>query len=123
MVKLCDNNILGSTWCVPVTADTENDVDNIVNNCYRFKDGLSVLGLLEAVKQHPTLFKPLLCFTPEALTADIVANLFQPTMSEPGSNRRTSENVIYSFWLDYLKDSEGDCCLIPSLCYSNVSVT
>ena len=83
--------------------------DNFSLLLCRFKEGLSVMGVLEAVTQHPCLFKPLLCHSLDLLTPDVVADLFQPKMSEPGSNRRSLENLVYSFWLDYLKDIGGNC--------------
>jgi len=36
---------------------------------------------------------------------------FQAQLSDSGSNLHAAENVVYSWWLDYLQQIEGcDCC-------------
>lgn len=41
------------------------------------------------------------------LTAQFVEDLFNFTLSEVGSNRRSAENVVLTFWRDFLLDCEG----------------
>uniref|UniRef100_A0A8C4HDA7 HECT domain-containing protein n=1 Tax=Dicentrarchus labrax TaxID=13489 RepID=A0A8C4HDA7_DICLA len=42
----------------------------------RFRDGLRTLGVLDKIKGHPESFRPLLCWSPTMLTADLVDSLF-----------------------------------------------
>ncbi|XP_034002246.1 G2/M phase-specific E3 ubiquitin-protein ligase-like isoform X3 [Trematomus bernacchii] len=72
----------------------------------RFKEGLKVLGVLDAIKMHPESFRPLMCHEPSALTADVMDHLFHILLSEVGSNKRRTEEVVVPFWRDYLQDVE-----------------
>ncbi|XP_059409391.1 G2/M phase-specific E3 ubiquitin-protein ligase-like [Carassius carassius] len=72
----------------------------------RFRDGLKTLGVLDKIQAHPESFRPLLCWSPTTLTADLVDNLFTIRLSPVGSNRRHTEEVVVPFWRDYLTDAE-----------------
>ncbi|XP_034738154.1 G2/M phase-specific E3 ubiquitin-protein ligase [Etheostoma cragini] len=72
----------------------------------RFRDGLRTLGVLDKIKAHPESFRPLLCWSPTTLTADLVESLFTIRLSPAGSNKRHSEEVVVPFWRDYLSDAE-----------------
>ncbi|XP_061584191.1 G2/M phase-specific E3 ubiquitin-protein ligase-like [Cololabis saira] len=72
----------------------------------RFRDGLRTLGVLDKIQVHPESFRPLLCWSPTTLTADLVDNLFTIRLSPVGSNKRRAEEVVVPFWRDYLTDAE-----------------
>ncbi|XP_054476984.1 G2/M phase-specific E3 ubiquitin-protein ligase-like [Anoplopoma fimbria] len=72
----------------------------------RFKEGLKVLGVLDAIRMHPESFRPLMCHEPTALTADLMDHLFHIRLSEVGSNKRRTEELVVPFWRDYLQDVE-----------------
>lgn len=74
-----------------------------------FRQGLSSLGVLEAVKKYPNSFKPLFCDKPENLTADKIEKLFRVEMSPVGSSKALTESLVLSRWGDYLQEVEdGD---------------
>lgn len=73
----------------------------------RFKDGLSSLGVLQAVRKSPTVFEEVFCSKPPQLTAQFVENMFSPSLSVVGSSNRTKENQVLAWWMDYLIDVEG----------------
>ncbi|XP_072574531.1 uncharacterized protein [Paramormyrops kingsleyae] len=72
----------------------------------RFCDGLRTLGVLNKIQAHPESFRPLLCWTPLTLTADLLDDLFTIRLSPIGSNRRHAEEIIVPFWRDYITDAE-----------------
>ncbi|KAI4824302.1 hypothetical protein KUCAC02_012825 [Chaenocephalus aceratus] len=72
----------------------------------RFRDGLRTLGVLDKIQAHPESFRPLLCWSPTNLTADLLGSLFTIRLSTVGSNRRSAEEVVVPFWRDYLTDAE-----------------
>ena len=71
-----------------------------------FQDGLSALGVLEAVKTYPDSFRPLFCDLPDKLTAERMDKLFRPNTSPIGSSKALTESLILSRWSDYLQDIE-----------------
>ena len=71
-----------------------------------FREGLSVLGVLEAVKMYPDSFRPLFCDLPEKLTAERMEKLFKPKTSPIGSTKGLTESLVLSRWSDYLQDIE-----------------
>ncbi len=74
-----------------------------------FIEGLQVLGVLEAMRKHPTAFHEVFCYTPEVLTASSFEMLFPDVTREcEGSNRRLVENLLLSHWQDFLVDTEED---------------
>lgn len=98
---------------------TRADVVNLVNRTAhwfvlervhsaleRFKTGLSVLGVLEAMAAHYERFKEVFCFSVLSLNADLFGCLFTIQYSEEGSNNRGVESVVLSHWNDFLQDVE-----------------
>ena len=71
-----------------------------------FREGLSALGVLEAVKTYPNSFRPLFCDVPEKLTAEKMEQLFRPNRSPIGSSKALIESLVLSRWSDYLQDIE-----------------
>lgn len=71
-----------------------------------FRDGLSALGVLQAVKTYPDSFRPLFCDLPEKLTAERMETLFRPNTSPVGSSKGLTESLVLSRWSDYLQDIE-----------------
>jgi len=96
-----------TTYQIQQTFDNAN---GCVCFCNRFQQGLTVLNVLDAIQQHPQVMRALFCHEAVKLTATALDNLFQPQLSDSGSNRRTTENVIYAWWLDYLQEVEGCNC-------------
>ncbi|XP_076738804.1 G2/M phase-specific E3 ubiquitin-protein ligase-like [Maylandia zebra] len=74
----------------------------------RFCEGLKTLGVLEKMRRHPDSFRPLFCYEPHMLTADQVDDLFNIHLSPEGSNRRAAEEMVVTFWRDYLQDAEEE---------------
>lgn len=74
----------------------------------RFCEGLKTLGVLDKVKNYPESFRPLFCHEPVKLTADAMENLFRFKLSPVGSNKRAAEEMVVTFWRDYLQDSEEE---------------
>lgn len=75
------------------------------------------LGVLEKIRMHPDRFRPLFCHVPSALTADLMEDIFSISLSPEGSNRRSAEEMVVTFWSDYLQDSEGNLNLYIWECY------
>jgi len=63
--------------------------------------------VLDAIVAHPQQFRALMCPCTSTLTADFMEATFHPQLSEPGSNRRAAENIVYTWWLEFLQDAEG----------------
>uniref|UniRef100_UPI003AAF346D G2/M phase-specific E3 ubiquitin-protein ligase-like n=1 Tax=Centroberyx gerrardi TaxID=166262 RepID=UPI003AAF346D len=74
----------------------------------RFCEGLKTLGVLEKIRRHPDSFRPLFCYEPSTLTADRVDDLFSIRLSPEGSNKRAAEEMVVTFWRDYLQDAEEE---------------
>ena len=81
--------------------------NNLSHVLFRFKEGLSALGLYNALQLYPALLSPVLCHVEKQLTAEVLENLFRPDLSPLGSNRRAREGRTLGFWADYLLDCEG----------------
>lgn len=73
----------------------------------RFRDGLTSLGVLDALQNYPVQSKCLFVKAEKALTANDVENLFQIIHSERGSNAFQAECRTLAFWQDYLQDAES----------------
>ncbi|KAI9534084.1 hypothetical protein NQZ68_016802 [Dissostichus eleginoides] len=73
----------------------------------RFCEGMKTLGVLDEVRKHPDSFKPLFCYEEHLLSADQMDNLFIIQLSPEGSNTRTAEERVVTYWRDYLQDAEG----------------
>ncbi|KAL3999210.1 G2/M phase-specific E3 ubiquitin-protein ligase [Sarotherodon galilaeus] len=63
---------------------------------------------LEKMRRHPDSFRPLFCYEPHMLIADQVDDLFKIHLSREGSNRRAAEEMVVTFWRDYLQDAEEE---------------
>lgn len=73
----------------------------------RFREGLSTMGILEAMRKHPDSFQSAFRSMPIILTADILAGVFAIQRSDAGSNKWEKEGQILALWMDYVQDSEG----------------
>ncbi|KAI9531108.1 hypothetical protein NQZ68_000602 [Dissostichus eleginoides] len=60
------------------------------------------------VRKHPDSFKPLFCYEEHLLSADQMDNLFIIQLSPEGSNKRTAEETVVTYWRDYLQDAEEE---------------
>ena len=94
------------------------DIDKMIQqtaHCYtlgwawpaleQFKQGLSDRGVLEAIN-NPNAFTLGFCHFPEKIDAVTFSCMFTVLHSEEGSNKRDTENLIMSYWHDYLQDTE-----------------
>ncbi len=63
-----------------------------------FLNGLSMLGVLDALAQNPDVFHPGFCYYPEKLTAERTENLLQVFQSSVGSNKAVTESLVLSQW-------------------------
>ncbi|KAI4891458.1 hypothetical protein NFI96_024367 [Prochilodus magdalenae] len=68
----------------------------------RFKEGLATLNVGNALEQHPSLFRSVMCCTKTNLTADAVEDIFQVELSALGSTKRQDETRVLGYWRDYL---------------------
>ncbi|KAI7790393.1 putative G2/M phase-specific E3 ubiquitin-protein ligase-like [Triplophysa rosa] len=71
----------------------------------RFRDGLSTLDVMNALEQHPIVFKPYMCCGVEKLTPESLEAILKAQLSEVGSTRRQEETRILGYWRDYLLDT------------------
>lgn len=83
-----------------------NVSESVCISFYRFCEGLSALGVLEKIRMHPESFWPLFCHVPSALTADRMEDIFSISLSPEGSNKRSAEEMVVTFWRDFLQDSQ-----------------
>ena len=75
---------------------------------YRFKQGLSCLGLFGELQRHEELMKPLFVRTHDNLDAVGFELAFgTPSFSEEGSNRWRNELRTQLHWRDLLQDLEA----------------
>ncbi|KAL2089162.1 hypothetical protein ACEWY4_016061 [Coilia grayii] len=86
--------------------DNLEDRDAVVQIALQLKEGLLTLGLLDEVMCNPRAFQRAFTQPPLQLTATDLANLFTPTMSPVGSNRRRLENRTVTHWRDWLLEVE-----------------
>ncbi|XP_016106878.1 G2/M phase-specific E3 ubiquitin-protein ligase-like [Sinocyclocheilus grahami] len=70
----------------------------------RFRDGLSTLDVIHALEQHPSVFRPYMCYSVDRLTPESLEGVFKALLSEAGSTRRQEETRILGYWRDYLLD-------------------
>lgn len=71
-----------------------------------FENGLSALGVLDAIRRNPKAFESSFCHTPSNLTVDTFDNLFKVVDSPVGSNKAVTESLVLSRWRDYVQDIE-----------------
>jgi len=75
---------------------------------YRFKEGLSTLGVLEAVQNNAEAMREAFVFSPALLDACTLETILPITKwSTTGSNRYNKEKRTQSHWRDFLVDLEG----------------
>ena len=83
----------------------------------RFKAGLSTLGVLRAMEEHPDIMREAFIYGREQVDATCVDALFKvETWSSPGSNRHADEKRTHGYWRDFLQDLEGWQCLFLLYC-------
>ncbi|XP_039543841.1 G2/M phase-specific E3 ubiquitin-protein ligase isoform X3 [Pimephales promelas] len=71
----------------------------------KFSDGLSTLDVIHALEQHPSVFRPYMCYSVEKLTPESLEAVFKAQLSEVGCTRRQEETRILGYWRDYLLDT------------------
>ncbi|KAJ7382243.1 hypothetical protein OS493_036277 [Desmophyllum pertusum] len=76
-----------------------------------FREGLSALGVLQAVQTYPDSFRPLFCDLPEKLTAERMETLFRPNTSPVGSSRDGSD------YLQDIEDAEDSDITLSDICF------
>ncbi|XP_072171956.1 G2/M phase-specific E3 ubiquitin-protein ligase-like [Diadema setosum] len=74
----------------------------------KLQKGLETLGVLKAMRAHPTTMSQLFLYKEEKLTADQVEILFDVQYSPVGSNLRSSEERMVSYWRDLLEELEDE---------------
>ena len=75
--------------------------------CYRFTQGLKLLGTFKATKRFPKQFHSVFVHNEQMLCAKDLRDLFKVTYSETGSNRLRKEEQVYSWFNDTLLDVQG----------------
>ena len=73
----------------------------------RFKEGLSVLGVLQAITENPDSFRSVFFFSPQILNCDSFSSLFIIFRNENGSNKYQKESLVLSYWNEYLQDIDN----------------
>ncbi|PIK33583.1 putative G2/M phase-specific E3 ubiquitin-protein ligase-like [Apostichopus japonicus] len=72
----------------------------------QFKEGLETGGILPAIRKHPDGFRCVFVKPEERHDHTTLQEMFAPSLSPRGSNRRNIENRIISLWRDWLIDIE-----------------
>ena len=72
----------------------------------QFQNGLEILGVLDKMKQYPSLFKSLMCYSQSKLTVECFDAKLRYERSPGGSNAFQVENLILGYWADLLQDTE-----------------
>eukprot|EP00794_Sanderia_malayensis_P020750 gene20750-22778_t len=70
------------------------------------KNGLSMLGIMDALQKNPDAFRSIFCYKEATLSSESFEQLFQTKRSEAGSNYFIAESRIVMYW----RDSSSDCC-------------
>jgi hypothetical protein len=65
----------------------------------RFKAGLSVLGVLDAMCMHYEQFRDVFCYSSCTFSADTFGSLFSILRSEEGSNKYAIEGLFFCKWV------------------------
>eukprot|EP00794_Sanderia_malayensis_P021194 gene21194-23276_t len=68
------------------------------------KDGLSILGVLDAMKLNATRFRKVFCHQKRDLAIEFIDKMFEIKRSEAESNNFLTENRVIMYWRDYLED-------------------
>ena len=72
----------------------------------QFQKGLEILGVLDKMKQYPSLFKSLMCYSQSKLTVECLEAKLRYERSPGGFNAFQVENLILGYWADLLQDTE-----------------
>ncbi|CAH0547017.1 unnamed protein product [Brassicogethes aeneus] len=80
-------------------------VDRIREPLGQLIEGLKTCGLYEKLKQYPSIFKDIFC-SEITLSSKILEELFLIVYTEPGTNTRSKENRVISYFRDYVLDLE-----------------
>ena len=113
---------LAGAWKPVKTAQDKTSIVNSLvkwfllgrNQCaiVQLQKGLEILGVLDKMRQFPSLFRPLMCQSPNELTVEDLEAKCIYERSERGSNSFNVENVTLGFWGDFLVDvTEVECQL------------
>ncbi|XP_013872767.1 G2/M phase-specific E3 ubiquitin-protein ligase [Austrofundulus limnaeus] len=73
----------------------------------RFKDGLKTLGIYSAMLENKEYFLDVMCHQNNPTTAEQIKEAFRPVLHPPGSNKRSTENLILCLWENFIFDTEG----------------
>ena len=84
----------------------------------RFKAGLSVLGVFDAMCMHYSQFKSIFCHSSTDFSADTFGSIFSILRSEEGSNKFSLDGLVLSHWDDFLQDVEEK--VIGGLSFSDI---
>ncbi len=71
-----------------------------------FKNGLNTLGVLEAIRAHPTAFKAILCYNEKSFNANTFQSIFRICRSEQGTEKYVTESKVIMHFRDLLQDIE-----------------
>ncbi|XP_066516189.1 uncharacterized protein [Hoplias malabaricus] len=72
----------------------------------RFRDGLSTLGVIHALEEHTSTFRPIMCYSEIRLSSASLEAIFEVQLSAEGSSQRQEENRVLGYWRDYLLSTE-----------------
>uniref|UniRef100_A0A672MXW9 HECT domain-containing protein n=1 Tax=Sinocyclocheilus grahami TaxID=75366 RepID=A0A672MXW9_SINGR len=111
----CSFYLLQTAGCFDYPQSVEGK-DNIVKDFIQWyiiyrnqysvqRDGLSTLDVIHALEQHPSVFRPYMCYSVDRLTPESLEGVFKALLSEAGSTRRQEETRILGYWRDYLLDT------------------
>ncbi|XP_054606589.2 G2/M phase-specific E3 ubiquitin-protein ligase [Nothobranchius furzeri] len=74
----------------------------------RFKDGLKTLGVYSAMMENKEFFLKIMCHHDNRITAENIKNAFRPVLHTPGSNKRSTENLILCLWENFILEAEDE---------------
>ncbi len=64
----------------------------------QFIDGLKTCGILDLVRSNPEQLRAVFQYGKATLTADLLDNIFHPSFSPEGSNKRVKEErIVFNF--------------------------
>lgn len=75
---------------------------------FRFTEGLSTLGVLDAIRAHPAEMEVLFIMPKATLfTVEDLKAMTTVIFSEEHSNRHRDEQETYAIWLDFIEQLDG----------------
>uniref|UniRef100_A0A1Y1N4I9 HECT domain-containing protein n=1 Tax=Photinus pyralis TaxID=7054 RepID=A0A1Y1N4I9_PHOPY len=89
-------------------------VDRIREPLRQLIAGLNTCGLYDKLVQYPSIFKDIFC-SEITLSSKVIEELFLIVYTEPGTNTRSKENRVISYFRDYVLDLECDPTNIVTL--------